>query len=59
MLQEELNTILQAVTGAATPGDELALLRVSLRKWAEGMPPAEAVAWAAENLSLSLSKFTL
>jgi hypothetical protein len=59
MLQEpfksDLDYILQQATQAATPQDELALLRISLRAYMEGMNATDSLAWAAQQLSNSLT----
>lgn len=51
----DLDLILQRVTGAATTLDELGLLRMALRRYMEGHPADEAVAWAANEISKSLT----
>lgn len=51
----DLDHILTGATGAATPMDELTLLRIALRAYSEGMPALEALAWAAAQLSNSLT----
>lgn len=59
MLQQsqksDLDYILQQATQAATPQDELALLRTSLRAYMEGKSAPDAVAWAANALSKSIT----
>lgn len=55
-LQNDLNEILDGCTGVGTILDELTLIRASLRAYMEGMDPADAVAWASQQLSDSLTK---
>jgi hypothetical protein len=55
-VKSDIEIILQQVTGAGSPQDELALLRASLRCYLEGMTPGDAVAWAAKELSKSISQ---
>lgn len=50
----DLDHILTGATGAATPLDELALLRIALRAYSEGMAAPDALAWAAEQISKTL-----
>jgi hypothetical protein len=54
--RDDIDQILRECTGAATVLDELTLVRASLRLYLDGHDPADAVAMAAEALSLSLSK---
>lgn len=56
-IDEDIRYILETVIGAAGPADELALLRVSLRRYLEGQSAVDAVAWAAEELSKSISNY--
>jgi len=55
-LQNDLNEIIDGVTGVGSILDELTLLRVSIKCYLEGMSPAEAVAWACQQLSDSITK---
>ncbi len=55
-LTTDLNHILDQVTGLPLL-DELSLLRISLRRYAETGDAVEAVAWAAEQISNSVSNY--
>lgn len=52
----DIEQIIDGCTCVGTILDELTLLRVALRCYLEGMDPEDAVAWACEQLSNSLSK---
>jgi hypothetical protein len=54
-VKKDLEYILDQVVGVS-PKDELTLLRAALRYYAEGHSAQDAVAWAANELSLSLTK---
>jgi hypothetical protein len=54
-VQQDLEYILDQVVGVS-PRDELTLLRAALRYYAEGHSAPDSVAWAANELSLSLTK---
>jgi hypothetical protein len=54
----DIDAILKGCTGAATILDELTLVRAALRLYLDGHDPADAVAIAAQALSLSISKFS-
>jgi hypothetical protein len=55
-LTKDLEYILDQSTGA-TLLDELSLIRISLRRYLETGDAREAVAWAAEKISNSVSNF--
>lgn len=57
-LKNDIEEIIDGCTGAVTLMDELTLLRASLRAYLEGMTAAEAVAWASQQLSDSLTQHT-
>jgi hypothetical protein len=52
----DIPDIIDACTGVGDVLDELTLLRVSLRLYAEGYRPADAVAMACKMLSDSITK---
>lgn len=55
---DDLNHILDQATGTGmTLLDELTLLRTSLRRYLETGDAQEAVAWAAREISNSVSNF--
>lgn len=54
--QRDIEAIIDGCTGVGELMDELTLLRVSLRAYCEGRDPQEAVAWACEQLSNSITK---
>lgn len=56
--QLDIEAIIDGCTGVGELMDELTLLRVSLRAYLEGKDPADAVAWACEQLSNSITKHT-
>lgn len=51
-----MNFLLDESLQATTTLDELALLRASLRAYVEGMTAEDAIAWAAGEISNSLTK---
>lgn len=55
-IQADIDYILQQSLDAATPADELALLRISLRAYAEGMTAQDAIQWAARELAKSIAQ---
>lgn len=55
-ITDDIDYILQEVTACGSPLDELALLRTSLRAYKEGRSAVDAVAWAAQQLSNSISR---
>lgn len=55
-LNTDLSYILDQATGMPLL-DELSLLRISLRRYLETGNAREAVAWAAEQISNSVSNF--
>ena len=60
-MERDINTlndiyeIVESCTGVGTLLDELTLLRTSLKAYCNGAEPNEAVAWAAKQLSDSLT----
>lgn len=54
----DLDHILQEALTACTTHDELSLIRVSLRRYSDTGDAKEAVAWAAQKLSDSLTSIT-
>ena len=62
-MERDINTlndiyfIVEQCTGVGTLLDELTLLRTSLKAYCNGAEPDEAVAWAAKQLSDSISKY--
>jgi hypothetical protein len=54
--KKDIDVILHNCMGAATILDELTLIRTALRLYLDGHEPTDAVAKAAEALSLSISK---
>lgn len=54
-VKSDIDYILQQATQAASMQDELALLRTALRAYTQGMTAQDAVAWAAKELSKSLT----
>lgn len=56
--QTDLDYILTSVTGATTVLDELTLLRAALRYYAEGHSAEDSVAWAAHQISNSITNST-
>ena len=52
----DLDQLLTAALGCASPLDELSLLRVALRRYIQSGDPAEAVAWAAETLGAAFTR---
>lgn len=52
----DIDYILQQATQCGSVPDELALIRISLRAYADGMDAADAVAWAAKELSKSITR---
>ena len=60
-MERDINTlndiyeIVENCTGVGTLLDELTLLRTSLKAYCNGAEPDEAVAWAAKQLSDSLT----
>lgn len=55
-IHADINEILETSSEAGTVLDELTILRAALRAWMEGKPPADAVAWAAQQLSNAITK---
>jgi hypothetical protein len=55
-IKKDVNFILDESLQAINTLDELALLRASLRAYVEGMTAEDAVAWAAGEISNSISK---
>lgn len=55
-VREDLEYILLEVTTLPSLLDEVTLLRVALRRYMEGHPAEEAVAWAAQQLSNELAR---
>lgn len=55
-LKSDLDRIIDDCTGVGDILDELSLLRVSLRAYVEGMNPGDAVAYASEQLSNSITQ---
>lgn len=55
-IKRDIQTILEKSTHCQTTLDELALLRIALRRYLETNDAEEAVAWAAREISTSLSK---
>lgn len=56
--KNDIDQIIDGCTGVGNLLDELTLLRAALRAYTEGMAPDEAVAWACQQLSNSLTKRT-
>jgi len=56
---DDITYIIDQLTGIGSVLDELTLLRATLRLYAEGMDPADAVARACEMLSHSITKTPL
>ena len=56
-VRDDLDYILLAVTQLPNVLDELALLRVAIRAYQEGRSAEEAVAWAAQQISNSLTSY--
>lgn len=56
-VQEDLQWILQETLQLPTMLDELSLLRISLRRYLETGDASEAVRWAAEQMSNSVSNY--
>lgn len=54
--KKDLQNLLSQTSGCQTPLDELALIRAALRRYLETGDAEEAVAWAARELSNSLSR---
>ena len=52
---DDIYEIVESCTGVGTLLDELTLLRTSLKAYCNGADPDEAVAWAAKQLSDSIS----
>jgi hypothetical protein len=52
----DIDYILQQATQCRTLLDELAMLRVAFRAYANGMSAADAVAWAAKEISESITR---
>lgn len=55
-IQLDIDQIIDDCTGVGSYLDELTLLRVALRAYLDGMDPSDAVAWACQLLSDSLTK---
>lgn len=53
--KNDIEQIIDGCTGVGSVLDELTLLRASLRAYLEGMTAEEAVAWACQELSNSLT----
>ena len=54
---DDIYEIVESCTGVGTLLDELTLLRTSLKAYCNGADPDVAVAWAAKQLSDSISKY--
>lgn len=54
-LKKDIDFILDQSLQAVSTLDELALLRASLRAYVEGMSAEDAIAWAAAEISNSLT----
>lgn len=56
-LQNDLDYILTHCLGTTTLLDEVAMIRASIRRYSETGNAEEAVAWAAEQISNSVSNY--